>query len=185
MSSVYKMESEFHKTSLAKGKMKIVQVSEMLKGIELCPRSADEVYSMGIKIQGFISSIIENYSQTENKKQEAVKRQLVIKNRIRQLADFNLNQLLDYFYSNGGPVIDPPVSEQSARDIQPFYSRIAVNALTQMVEAAEQCQEAGTQECEADITDIVVSMYEAMAKQYGQINEIKTAFAELKELQGI
>ena len=134
-------------------------------------------------MQGFTGCIVaDNFSVAGiREEREAVKRQLAIKNRIRQLADFNLNQLLDYFYNNGGPVIEPPVSEHTAKDIQPFFNRIAMNALIQMMEAAEHYQ-GDLQEAAANITDITVSMYEAIIRLYPETNEVKAAFAEMIEL---
>ncbi len=183
MSSVYKMENEIYMTNLVMEETKIDRARQMIQDMGQCPRSADEAYSMGVKIQGFIGGIMaENFSGVGSREErEAVKRQLAIKNRIRQLAEFNLNQLLDYFYNNGGPVIEPPVSEYTAKEIQPFFNRIAVNALTQMMEAAEQYQ-GDLQEAVMSITDIIVSMYEAMSKLYPEANEVKTAFAEMREL---
>jgi hypothetical protein len=183
MSSVYKIEKEFYKANLAMEEANIDRARQMIQDIGQCPRSADEAYSMGVKMQGFIGGIMaENISEAGSREErEAVKRQLAIKNRIRQLADFNLNQLLDYFYNNGGPVIEPPVSEYTAKEIQPFFNRIAMNALIQMMEAAEQYQ-GNLQETVTNITDSVVSMYEAMGKLYPETNEVKTAFAEMREL---
>ena len=123
MSSVYKIENEFYMTNQIREEIKSGRAKEMIQDMGQCPRSADEAYSMGVKMQGFIGGIMaENISEAGSREErEAVKRQLAIKNRIRQLADFNLNQLLDYFYNNGGPVIEPPVSEHTAKDIQPFF----------------------------------------------------------------
>lgn len=102
-----------------------------------CPRWVDDVYALGISLQSYISEIYFELESLSEGKQKILYRnlalsQLVAKEEIRKLADYNLNQLLAYFYNNGGPIIEPPVSEKMGHDIQPFFSRIASNFLDEL-----------------------------------------------------
>jgi len=185
MSNAYMIENKCYDEILDMEIAKINQVNEVLKEMGPCPRSADEVYSMSIKVVNFVDKI---YSEMAAKYcddralQEEVSRQRVIKKTIRQLADHNLNQLLDYFYSHGGPIIEPPVSEQTAKEIQPFFSRITVNALTQIEAVTDRNQAASPAEAAEVISAVTVNMYEGMSRLYAGIPEVKETFEELMQL---
>lgn len=185
MSNAYMIENKCYDEILDMEIAKINQINEVLKEMGPCPRSADEVYSMSIKVVNFVDKI---YSEMAAKYcddralQEEVSRQRVIKKTIRQLADHNLNQLLDYFYSHDGPIIEPPVSEQTAKEIQPFFSRITVNALTQIEAVTDRNQAASPAEAAEVISAVTVNMYEGMSRLYAGIPEVKETFEELMQL---
>lgn len=149
-----------------------------------CPRSVDEVYSLGIKLQYYVGGLylemIDSWQgNTKKFYQEQTMRQLAVKNDIQSLANENLNQLLAYFYDNGGPIIEPPVSEQAAREIQPFFNRIASSAMDQITRIKEEGNDAGIVK---KIDDTVADMYSAMARLFNTVQEVSEAFSNLAEL---
>ncbi len=185
MSNVYMIENECYDEILDAEIAKLNQVNEVLKDMGSCPRSIDEVYSMGIKVVNFIGNIYGEMAAKhcdDRSLQGEINRQLVFKNRIQQLADHNLNQLLDYFYSNGGPIIEPPVSEQTAKEIQPFFSRITVNALTQIAALTDRNQAVSPAEASEVISAVTVNTYEGISRLYAGSPEVKAAFEELMQL---
>ncbi|NLB52779.1 MAG: GBF-interacting family 1 protein [Syntrophomonadaceae bacterium] len=152
-----------------------------------CPRSVDEVYSLGIKLQYFIGGLyveLTDFRQGSAKKfyKEQVMKQLAIKEEIQSLANDNLNQLLAYFYENGGPVIEPPVSEQTAREIQPFFARIADNTLKEIESIKEAARETSDEEIVKMIDMNVKEMYTAMSKLLNTVKEVSEAFENLAAL---
>lgn len=150
-----------------------------------CPCSVDEVYSLGVSLQYCIGDI---YLQLETmcrgdqkiKYKNLALLQLDIKEEIEKLANENLNKLWLYFYNNGGPVIQSPVSEKMAREIQPFFNRIASNFLNQvnvLVSLAAK-RNMNASELESAINNNVIDMYTTMAMLF-RVDEIQDAFDQL------
>lgn len=155
---------------------------------ELCPRSVDEVYSMGIRLQYFIGGLyleMADFQQGSFKKfyKEQVVKQLANKKEIQSLADNNLNCLLAYFYENGGPIIEPPVSEQIAREIQPFFNRIAANAMKRVNSIRVEAEYNG-EDIVRVIDSTLADMYTAMSKLFNKDKEVSKAFINLAEING-
>lgn len=157
--------------------------TELLNSIS-CPRSVEEVYSIGIKLQYLIGDIylsLANSSKGSLKntyKAMAIK-QLDRKVEIQKLANAHLNEKLMYFYNNGGPIIEPPVSERQAKSINGFFNRIAGNHLNQLdviISKAEGFD--GINELEGEINEIIIHMFTDLANLY-QDDDIKLAFKEM------
>lgn len=158
---------------------------DTLTNLGTCPRSVDEVYSLGIKLQYYIGDIylaLNSIHQGEVKAlyQELALKQLDAKDEIQKLANENLNKLLAYFYNNGGPIIESPVSEQMAKEMQPFYNRISANFLKQLddwvIKASKQDMDAD--EVERTINNIFIEMYSTMSMLF-PVEEVQDAFKEL------
>jgi hypothetical protein len=154
-----------------------------------CPRSIDEVYSLGIKMQYYIGDI---YLRLNALHQGSVKtlykelalKQLDTKKEIQKLADDNLNELLSFFYNNGGAIIEPLVSEQMAKEMQPFFNRISANFLKQvdvLVSKASK-EETNASELEPMINNILIEMYTTMSMLF-PIQKMKDAYNELISLR--
>lgn len=149
-----------------------------------CPCSVDEVYSLGISLQYYIGDIYLDLEATQGPQKFLYKKlalnQLDIKEEIAKLANANLNQLLCYFYNNGGPIIEAPVSEEMAKEIQPFFNRIAVNFMNQLDVIVSMASKGNMDpsELESAINNNIIAMYTTMRKLF-QVDEIENAFNEL------
>lgn len=152
------------------------------------PRTTEEVYTLGIKLQYLIGDM---YLTTSNASKGQVRstlkdlalKQLARKTEIEKLAKMDLNEKLTYFYNHGGPIMLPPVSEQQAKEMYGFFIKIAANYLTQMDvvlrTTADDPENINT--VDERINEIRVRMLTDLAKMYHQ-NEIRMAFKEMFSL---
>ncbi len=94
-----------------------------------CPRYINDVYSIGTNLHYYIGDI---YLQLAEGKQGDIKQQyktmaiveLEIKDEIQKIGNASLNEILGYFYNNGGTVVESALSYQESKAIQPFFNRI-------------------------------------------------------------
>lgn len=154
----------------------------------VCPRSVEDVYSLGISLQNYISSLYLELSEMNkgNKKTFAnqVVTQIVIKKEIEKLAKDNLNELLAYFYENGGPIIEPPLSEQAAQELQPNINRIVNGFLNQVdliLDKASQ-SDMNASDLDNEINRQIIIMFTAMIKLIKN-DAMQNAFGELISLR--
>lgn len=162
-----------------------VKTYDVLVDLGPCPCSVDQVYSLGVRIQYYVGDI---YLELERVNQGALKnqykklalRQLDGKNEVEKLANLNLNRLLTYFYNNGGPIIDSPVSEQMAREISPFYIRITTNFLKQLDLIVGMASKGNftVNELERMVNNLVTEMYITISMLF-PMEEMKDAFDDL------
>lgn len=92
-----------------------------------CPRSASDVYNLGISMQYCVrAKLLEIAALTNDNTclNEQASQQLTIKAEIEKLAAFDLDVRLGKFYAMGGPVMEDPVTKEMAQQAQPFFSRI-------------------------------------------------------------
>ena len=156
----------------------------------VCPRSAEDVYALGISLQKYISSVYvelaERNKGRKNPYTNMVLKQLVIKRKLEELSRENLNGLLAYFYNNGGPIIEPPVSEQLAAEIQPSVNSIVSRFLTQANLLINQAVEGDllAGDLDAAIDNQVIGMYTAMGRLF-QHDNMQKAFEQLIEVRAI
>jgi hypothetical protein len=110
-------------------------------------------------------------------------KQLDRKAEIQKLANLNLNEKLAYFYNNGGPIIEPPVSVRQAKEINGFFNRIVANYLNQMdviINKATKVHDS-LNELEVEINKIIIRMLTDLANLY-QDDDIRLAFKEMISL---
>lgn len=156
----------------------------------VCPRSAEDVYALGISLQKYISSLYVELAEMnkgrKNPYTNMVLKQLVIKRKLEEISRENLNGLLTYFYNNGGPIIEPPVSEQLAAEIQPSVNSIVSRFLTQANLLINQAVEGDllAGDLDAAIDNQVIGMYTAMGRLF-QHDNMQKAFEQLIEVRGI
>jgi hypothetical protein len=157
----------------------------------VCPHCVDEVYSLGISLQNYIGTIYRdsamvNKGVNKNLFTDLALNQLGIKNKIEKIARCNLDRLLMYFYDNGGPIIEAPVCEESAKEIQPFFDRIVANFLDQVEFLVNKTykEEMTANSLNTEINNHITSMYIAMGKLF-QADEIKNAFSELISIREV
>ncbi len=148
-----------------------------------CPHTTEDVYSIGIKLQYLIGDMYLDYENGSDKATRIVLKELALKqlnkkNEIQKLADMDLNNKLTYFYENGGPIIEPPVSEKRAKEINGFFNRIAENYLKNIEVQISKANESNVQELEGNVNQIIVRMLTDLANLYIE-NEIRMAFKEL------
>jgi hypothetical protein len=153
-----------------------------------CPCSVEEVYSIGIKLQYLTGDMYLKYANTskgfpkDSLKALAIK-QLDRKAEIQKLANLNLNEKLAYFYNNGGPIIEPPVSVRQAKEINGFFNRIVANYLNQMdviISKATKVNDSFN-ELEVEINKIIIRMLTDLANLYHD-DDIRLAFKEMISL---
>ncbi|MDD3364832.1 MAG: hypothetical protein PHZ03_07625 [Syntrophomonas sp.] len=161
------------------------KTSDELVNLELCPRSVDDVYSLGVRLQYYIGAIyLELDAMNQGSKQipytSLALRQLEGKEEIEKLVNDNLNRLLWYFYNNGGPIIEAPVSEQVAKELQPFFNRIMANFLNQLDVMVNMTFNGDISAIDLDdsINNNIIAMYTVIAKLF-KLDEIKNAFNDL------
>lgn len=153
-----------------------------------CPRSAEEVFSTGIKLQYLIGDMYlaaadASRGELKGKLNALAMKQLDKKTEIQKLANLHLNEKLTYFYNNGGPIIEAPVSERQAREVNGFYNRIIDNYIHQMelVLRSVITDTESFPKLEERINEIEIRMLTDLANLYHQ-NEIRMAFKDLINL---
>lgn len=147
-----------------------------------CPRTTEEVYSIGIKLQYMVGDLYLKYADRgdkvlKNTYNALALKQLDKKTEIQRLANIDLNEKLNYFYNNGGPIIEPPVDEKKAREINGFFNRIAENYFFKIEELISKNSDASA-ELEDEVNQIMVRMFTDLANLYHE-KEIRMAFKEL------
>lgn len=167
------------------------KASNELKNPVACPKNVDGVYSLGVSLQNYIGAIyLELNSMNKEYKKNIYTNlalnQLGIKKEIEKLAKDNLNRLLAYFYENGGPIIEAPVSEQSVNEIRPFFNKIVTNFINQVEYFANRASigEMSTDALDNEINGQVISMYQAMSSLF-KIDEMENAFKDLISVRKI
>jgi hypothetical protein len=125
---------------------------------------------------------LERLSQgdTQIKFREMALRQLEIKEEVDRFANADLNRLLWYFYNNGGPVIENPVSERLAKELQPFFNQIVANFLSQADVLLKMTANGniGADAMEAEINHNLIRMYSTLSKLF-QVEDMGKACENL------
>ncbi|HWQ77089.1 MAG TPA: hypothetical protein VN441_17410 [Syntrophomonas sp.] len=151
-----------------------------------CPRSTNDVYTLGVSLQYCIRSKyleISELLQSRNYFTEQAANQLPVKSKIENLAAYKLNVQLNNFYNQGGPVIDEPVTPEMARKIQPFYNRIMSRFLQSLDEIASRVltRQISAEQMITEVNEQVIDVYSSLGRLY-QVKEIENAFADLVEI---
>lgn len=150
----------------------------------VCPRCADEVYSLGISLHDYIGDLYLKLAEINkgenNPYTNLILNQLAAKKEIENIAKYNLNKLLAYFYNNGGPIIESPVSEQSATEIQPSINRIVASFLNRVdfILSRASNGDISARDLDNEINNDISFMLNAMGKLF-QNNAMQNAFSEL------
>lgn len=154
-----------------------------------CPRSASDVYSLGVSLQYCIRA---KYIEIDSLKRSIDKtflvdlaaKQLAIKTEIEKQAKYNLNILLQKFYNDGGQIMEDPVSTQMVKDIQPFFNRITSNFLQSLDETAHQTAmgKLSVKEMETEVNHRLTELYNALGRMF-QATEIESVFTDLIEIR--
>lgn len=157
----------------------------VLGKIDQCPRNVNQVYSLGITLQEYIEA---SYLELAGMKQcpekdlctSLAEKQVESKQQVDVLRLANFNRLLTYFYDNGGPVIEDPVSDTQARMIMPFFTRIISNFEKHVNSVLLSAIKGKTpaKNLEACVNGILISTYSALSDLY-EDKSIQNAFMEL------
>lgn len=166
-----------------------IKAANDIAKLDPCPRSVDDVYVLGMILQNHICGILQDIqticdSARAEMYEELVLEQSAIKDSILDLANKNLNQLLHYYYSNGGPIMDILVTEVMARDINPFFDHIASNFLNDL-DVITNLGYNGTitaRELGNAIDNYMNATYQTMGKMF-PFNEMQHAFSKLVEVR--
>jgi hypothetical protein len=150
----------------------------------VCPRCESDVYSFGMNLEYFVGSI---FLALADIKKGASKldftnlamKQLDRKEKIVKINNDALNRLLQYFYDNGGPIIESPVDEKTASKIAPRFKKIQDNFFDKMEVLVNQSS-AGhiVDQMEIKIDNIIFEMYTAMKALYKE-DELRNAFDKM------
>lgn len=147
-----------------------------------CPRNAIDVYLLGVFIEDYL---VNTLTELANKKPRnnnfitLVKSHVIRRDKMRELSKNCLNCSLAYFYANGGPIIEPPISEQYLIKVNPSFNRkIAkfsdqLNAILNIFARANN-----TEKAERELTNSIVELLARLNNLY-QDAEIIEAFADL------
>ncbi len=148
--------------------------------LEKFTRSVDEVYSWGLSLQNYLGDTYLALDAMNKAYKNLALGELNANEEIRRLANANLNQLLTYFYNNGGTIIEAPVSEQTAKEIRPFFNRIVINFLEQLDFAVSTAAKGNisAEELKEAINNNVIELYTTMTTLF-PVKEIQTAFTKL------
>jgi hypothetical protein len=154
-----------------------------------CPCRLDEVYSFGVSLHHRIGEI---YSELAAVNQGAAKmlytsmalRELYGNKEMEEIIKTNINNLLFYFYDNGGPVIENPVSEQLVSEVKSFYKRIMISFWEQVDIVVDMTfrGKMNANELEIAINNCIIFLYTAMGKLF-QDEEIKKAINDLIDIR--
>ncbi len=151
-----------------------------------CPRSASDVYNLGISMQYCVrAKLLEIAALTNDNTclNEQASQQLTIKAEIEKLAAFDLDVRLGKFYAMGGPVMEDPVTKEMAQQAQPFFSRITSRFLETLDETASQflTKKIAAQEIPAAVNKQMTQAYSGMSSMFAEA-EMKNAFTDLIEI---
>lgn len=154
-----------------------------------CPRSASDVYSLGVSFQYCIEA---KYNEIDSLKRNIDKtcladlaaKQLAIKTGIEKQAKYNLNMLLQKFYDDGGPIMEDLVTEEMAKNIQPFFNRITINFLKSLDETVNQTAigNLSVREMDAEINHQIIELYSTLGRMF-QVTEVENAFTDLIKIR--
>ena len=151
-----------------------------------CPRSASDVYDLGVSMQYCIrakyleiAALMNDHSYLN----EQAARQQAVKSEIEKLAAFDLNVQLGKFYALGGPIMEDPVTKETAQQTQPFFSRITSRFLEGLDETAGQVltKKVDVRETPAIVNQQMMTAYTAMSRMFAE-PEMKNAFTDLMEM---
>lgn len=159
-------------------------VDEFVKAVS-CPRCECEVYAVGISLEYFVGSIFLALADIDKGSPNAecthlAMMQLERKEKIAEINNAKLNQMLQYFYDNGGPVMEFPVDEQRVAKIAPRFNAL-VNSLLHKMDALVIEASAGhikIDQMEAEIGSSILETYTAMKALYREY-ELRNAYDEL------
>jgi hypothetical protein len=161
------------------------RTSYELVNLEPCPRSVDDVYALGIRLQYYIGAVyleLDGLNKGSNDKTyiNLAIRQLEGKDLIEKLVNDNLNRLLGRFYNEYSEFDEYPVSEQVADKIQPFFNRVMANLLYQLDVMMNMTAKGdiSSDDLEDSINNNMIALYTVLGKLF-QAEEIKNSFNEL------
>ncbi|MGS0763482.1 hypothetical protein [Syntrophomonas curvata] len=154
-----------------------------------CPRCTEEVYSLGAELKDYLG---QSYLDLGGRVREAQKNMLKKlatryfenKKEITNLINADLNRDLAYFYENGGPIIEPPVTEQNIKDIEPFFYKAMANFFSQLDAMAYIVGkgEMSVTELERETYQYITGLFNIMGRLY-QNPEVRKAFNELIRIE--
>jgi hypothetical protein len=157
---------------------------ELAKSIP-CPRNVSDVYFMGSSLQyciraKYLEIVDLNQRATGTVCAELAVKQMDIKKEIEKVGNQKMNLLIQYFYENGGPIIEDPVSKQMVKEIEPFFNRLMKNFLESLDEAADKAalEKINASELEATINHEIIYLFGAMGNLF-RVDEIRKAFNDL------
>jgi hypothetical protein len=149
-----------------------------------CPRSAADVYYFGMFLQDYLDNIYRDLGlagrPNQNNRKQFDPSGNTCKDEIQTLIKTYLNQCLGYFYKNGGPVIQAPVTDTDVQDIQPFFNKIAANFFDQL-ETMSYIASKGdmnANELKVESANYIIGLLNIMEKLYS-VDEVKEAFEDL------
>lgn len=154
-----------------------------------CPRSENDVYSFAIKLEYYIGSLFMALAEIKegNAKADCTNlafKQLDRKEKIAKINNDKLNELLQFFYDNDGPIIEPLVDEKRSREITPLFRSILDKFLNQMDIIVKMISTGNiaANQMELKINSYLIEMYTAMIALY-QEEEMRRAFGEMIQVR--
>ena len=149
------------------------------------PCSVDEVFSLAISLQYYIGNLYLEMADICHEPQKTeyldiALQQLENKKTIENNCNDYLNELMDYFYKTGGPIMDDRVSELQSKEIQAFFQRILTNLLTHFDILVDMSFNGSLslEQMQTEVNYYTLHSYASWGKLYRNV-KIQRAFNEL------
>lgn len=148
-----------------------------------CPRCEIDVYFLGISIEDYLVNTFMELAM-HNKKPHNIfealaENHMARRDKMRELAHNSINCSLFYFYAQGGPVIEPPVSEQYIMEVTPSFNKKIAKFFGYLNDTYYIISKANnTARVERELTHYIIELFAKLSCLY-QDAEINEAFADL------
>lgn len=166
-----------------------MMVNEEIVNPMSCPRCVEDVYSLGIELQNYVGNTYLDLARQSREPQKSILNKMAArkfdsKDKISSLINADLNQALAYFYENGGPVMDPPVTDLDVKDIYPFFHKTISNFFSQLDAMVYVMGkgEMSTSELEHETYNYIIGLFTILGRLY-QATAIREAFDELSRIE--
>lgn len=158
-------------------------VNEIVSNPVSCPRCDMDVYFLGIFIEDYlVNTLMESARYNRNPHnifENLAENHMTRRDKMRELANSCINRSLVYFYAEGGPIIEPPISEQYIMKVTPSFNKIIVKFFGYLNTTLDIISKVNnTGRIERDLTQYIIEMFAKLSCLY-QEAEINEAFADL------
>ncbi len=153
-----------------------------------CPRYAIDVYLLGLFIEDYLVNTLTELTYRKprnNNFTTLVKSHMIRRDKMQGLSKNCLNCSLAYFYANGGPIIEPPISEQYLKKVNPSFNRKIAKFFGQLNAILNIfAQASNTEKAERELNNSIVELFAQLSYLYRDA-EIIEAFADLIRVETI
>ncbi len=149
------------------------------------PCSVEEVFALAISLQYYIGNLYLEMADICHEPQKTeylniAMQQLENKKAIEKSCNDYLNELMDYFYKTGGPIMDDRLNELQSKELQAFFQRILTNLLTHFDILVDMSLNGSLslEQMRTEVNYYTLHSYSSWSKLYRNV-KIQRAFNEL------